>query len=117
MLKELTRYSKGRKADIILSDMLSNTSGNRNADHFRSMDLSSKALSFCQQHLRTGGRFLCKYLRGEDEKLLMEEAKKMFLDVKVVKPKASRQQSSEMYLLAMNKKRTECLEEPCRDRL
>lgn len=104
MTEELSRYAKGRLADVVLSDMLANTTGNRNTDHFRSMELSSKALTFCTQHLREGGRFLCKYLRGEDERDLLDEAKEMFEDVRVVKPKASRPQSAEMYLLALGKR-------------
>jgi hypothetical protein len=52
-------------ADVVLSDMLQNTSGRHDLDHFRSMDLCHEALAFCDTLLRPGGTFVAKYLRGQ----------------------------------------------------
>ena len=52
-------------ADVVLSDMLQNTSGRHDLDHFRSMDLCHEALAFCDKLLRPGGTFVAKYLRGQ----------------------------------------------------
>eukprot|EP00596_Hydrurales_sp_CCMP1899_P006105 CAMPEP_0119034104 /NCGR_PEP_ID=MMETSP1177-20130426/1147_1 /TAXON_ID=2985 /ORGANISM="Ochromonas sp, Strain CCMP1899" /LENGTH=217 /DNA_ID=CAMNT_0006991337 /DNA_START=389 /DNA_END=1043 /DNA_ORIENTATION=+ len=93
--------SRGRKqADVVLSDMLQNMSGQHDVDHYRSIELCTAALEFCVESLKPGGSFLCKFLRGSDDQELIVEAKLLFLDVKIVKPKASRLESTEMYLLA-----------------
>jgi len=97
--------SRGRKqADVVLSDMLQNMSGQHDVDHYRSIELCTAALEFCVESLKPGGSFLCKFLRGSDDQELIVEAKLLFLDVKIVKPKASRLESTEMYLLARNKR-------------
>ena len=83
--------------------MLQNVSGQHDVDHYRSIELSLTALSFCAQNLKHGGSFVCKFLRGSDDKELLQEAKRYFEDVKVVKPKASRNESAEIYLLARKK--------------
>ena len=93
--------SKGRhKVDVVLSDMLRNSSGHAQQDHFRSMDLCFTALEFSQTVLKVGGSLCVKYLRGSDEAELMSQLKQSFDVVKVVKPKASRNESAEMYVLA-----------------
>ena len=83
--------------------MLQNMSGQHDVDHFRSIELSLMALEFCSGNLKPGGSFLCKFLRGRDDKELIAEAERFFGKVHLVKPKASRSESSEMYLLARSK--------------
>jgi 23S rRNA (uridine2552-2'-O)-methyltransferase len=100
-LKEL---ACGRKYNVVLSDMMANTSGDRATDHFRSMDLCFMALEICRLQLGSGGGFVCKYFRGEDEIELLGAARENFDSVKVVKPKASRSESAEIYLLATGKR-------------
>jgi 23S rRNA (uridine2552-2'-O)-methyltransferase len=91
--------------DVVLSDMLQNTSGHHSTDHFRSIELCTTVLDFSAGPvLRQGGSLLCKFLRGSDDKELMDEAKALFSDVRFIKPKASRDESTEMYMLARNKK-------------
>lgn len=92
-----------RKASVILSDMLHNTVGHGQADHYKSIELVSQTLTFCESHLQKGGTVLCKYLQGEDENTTIETAKTLFGKVLRVKPKSSRSESKEMYLLAMQK--------------
>lgn len=98
---QLLSLVEGRKVDVVLSDMLGNATGHSSTDHFRSMDLVRSVIHFAQGVLSPSqGVVLCKYLRGEDEKALMEECKAVFKTVKVVKPAASRSESTEAYLLA-----------------
>lgn len=101
--REITGITKGCPVDIILSDMMINTTGDKCTDHFRSMDLCHFGLKFCQQNLKVGGHFICKYFRGEDEPELMMEARRMFEQVKAVKPAASRSESREMFMVALRK--------------
>lgn len=102
--QKLLEVMSGKQANVILSDMLQNTSGSADRDHFLSIELSFQALDFCQQYLLPSGHFICKYLQGEDEQEWLEEVKKLFHEVKVVKPKASRSESREVYLVARKKK-------------
>ena len=83
--------------------MLQNVSGQHDVDHFRSIELSLTALEFCSRNVKPGGTFLCKFLRGSDDKELLDETKKIFSEIKLVKPKASRSESTEIYLLARKK--------------
>jgi 23S rRNA U2552 (ribose-2'-O)-methylase RlmE/FtsJ len=69
----------------------------------QSLDLCYIALEFCSHSLKPGGSFLCKFLRGSDDDLLLKEASRLFSDVKIVKPKASRNESTEIFLLARKK--------------
>lgn len=92
-----------RKADVILSDMLQNTTGHATTDHLKSMNLCYSVLEFSHEYLKPGGNLLCKFFQGSDDRELLDEAKKIFKTTKLVKPKSSRSESREMYLLAMNK--------------
>lgn len=72
------------------------------------MELVHDALEFTAPDsvLKHNGSFLAKYLRGSDEQELIQVLKERFTEVKIIKPKASRQESKEMYVLALNKKRS-----------
>ena len=91
---------QGAKADVVLSDMAASSTGHRQTDHLRIMALCEAALAFALEVLKPGGTFLCKVLRGGTEKELLAAMKKDFAAVKHVKPKASRQDSAELYVLA-----------------
>lgn len=101
---QIMKVFDNRKANVVISDMLHSTTGNRSIDHLRSIDLCLQALDFCGQNLELGGHFLCKYRNGSDESELFGAAKEMFHSVVRVKPKASRSESCELFLLAKNKK-------------
>ena len=101
---ELKSVSSNRLATTILSDMLQNTTGIHSTDHLRSIDLCLSVLDFAQHHLAQNGNVLCKFLRGSDDKELLGAAKDMFHHVKVIKPLASRSESSEIYLSCVKKK-------------
>jgi 23S rRNA (uridine2552-2'-O)-methyltransferase len=86
--------------DLVMSDMAPNISGNRAMDQPRSMALLDDALLFAREVLRPGGDFLVKAFQGEGIEAFTHELRSHFETVKTVKPKASRAESREIYLLA-----------------
>jgi 23S rRNA (uridine2552-2'-O)-methyltransferase len=96
-LRELTG---GRRADGVLSDMAAPATGHRQTDHLRIMGLCEEALSFAREVLAPGGFFLAKVLRGGTESAILNDLKRDFAIVRHVKPKASRADSAELYVLA-----------------
>jgi 23S rRNA (uridine2552-2'-O)-methyltransferase len=90
----------GGSADVVLSDMAGNATGHRKTDHLRIMGLVEGAAEFASEVLAEGGTFLAKVLQGGTETELLAELKRQFADVRHVKPKASRAESSELYVLA-----------------
>ncbi len=90
----------GGAPDVILSDMAPNTTGHRQTDHLRIVGLVEAAVEFAIQVLRPGGTFVSKAFQGGETKGLLDVLKRNFSDVRHVKPRASRVESSELYLLA-----------------
>lgn len=90
----------GRPADLVMSDLAPNISGNRAIDQPRSFALADAALEFARQTLAPGGAFLCKVFQGEGQRAFEIELGQNFGRVKRLKPKASRPESREIYLLA-----------------
>jgi 23S rRNA (uridine2552-2'-O)-methyltransferase len=90
----------GRKADAVLSDMAAPTTGHRATDHLRIMGLTEEALDFALKVLAPGGAFLAKVFQGGSEKSLLGVLKRDFATVRHLKPKASRAESPELYVLA-----------------
>ncbi|MEQ8268067.1 MAG: RlmE family RNA methyltransferase [Parvibaculum sp.] len=96
------------EADVVLSDMAAPTTGHKQTDHMRIMALCDIAAHFAIEVLAPGGTFLAKVLRGGTENELLAMLKHHFQAVRHVKPKASRADSAEMYVLAQGfKGRTE----------
>ena len=93
-----------RKADVIISDASPNISGVWEVDNARQIDLASQALKIALSVLCPSGNFFVKVFEGNMLPGFVKTVKRHFDAVKVVKPKASRAKSSEMYLLAMNLK-------------
>lgn len=87
-------------ADVVLSDMGPNTTGHAATDHLRIMALLEAAYDFATEALRPGGAFIGKIWQGGTEKSLLSRMKQDFTSVRHVKPKASRADSSEFYVLA-----------------
>ena len=90
----------GKKTDLVLSDMHAPATGHKQTDHLRIMGLVEAALDFAEEILAPGGAFLCKVLQGGADKELMARLNRSFAKVRHVKPKASRAESAEMYVLA-----------------
>jgi 23S rRNA (uridine2552-2'-O)-methyltransferase len=90
----------GGPPDVVLSDMAPNTVGHRQTDHLRIMGLIEAAADFAVQVLKPGGAFVAKAFQGGETAAVIGELKRNFSDVRSVKPKASRAESSEIYLVA-----------------
>jgi 23S rRNA (uridine2552-2'-O)-methyltransferase len=88
------------KADLVLSDASPNISGVWEVDHAKQMELAEAAYKTALETLQLGGCLLVKVFEGDLVKGFREALKKHFRKVRIVKPKASRSRSSEMYLLA-----------------
>ena len=89
-----------RRVDLVMSDMAPNISGVDVVDHARAADLEALALDFSRQVLGPGGALLVKVFQGAGFQELLAEARRSFEKVRMRKPKASRQRSSETYLVA-----------------
>ncbi|KFY26032.1 hypothetical protein V493_04311 [Pseudogymnoascus sp. VKM F-4281 (FW-2241)] len=94
----------GKTVDIVLSDMMMNTSGIPFRDHTGSMDLCNAALEFSYDTLKTGGHFVCKFYQGAEDKQLENRLKKLFGAVHREKPESSRSESKEAYFVALRRK-------------
>jgi 23S rRNA (uridine2552-2'-O)-methyltransferase len=90
----------GGAPDVILSDMAPNTTGHRQTDHLRIVGLIEAAMDFALDVLAPGGAFVTKAFQGGETGPLLTRLKQNFAHVRHVKPKASRAESSELYLLA-----------------
>jgi 23S rRNA (uridine2552-2'-O)-methyltransferase len=99
-LRALRELIGGKPVDLVMSDMAPNISGNRTIDQPRSVALLDEALVFATEVLRPGGDFLVKAFQGEGIDGFTRELKRHFKAVKTLKPKASRPESREIYLLA-----------------
>ena len=88
------------RVDLVMSDMAPNMSGNRTIDQPRSLALLDEALAFAREVLKPGGDLLFKAFQGEGIDEVTRELKRDFKTVKTLKPKASRPESREIYLLA-----------------
>jgi 23S rRNA (uridine2552-2'-O)-methyltransferase len=90
------------RVDLVMSDMAPNISGNRAIDQPRSMALLEEALLFAEEVLKPGGHLLLKAFQGEGIDSFTRALRERFATVKLIKPKASRPESREIYLLARN---------------
>ncbi|MBR2141042.1 MAG: RlmE family RNA methyltransferase [Rickettsiales bacterium] len=88
------------KYDVVMSDMAANTTGDKKLDHLRTMNLVESALMFALKVLKNGGSFVSKIFMGGTEKELLDVLNKNFDTVKHFKPKSSRNDSVEMYVVA-----------------
>lgn len=95
----------GAPPDVVLSDMAPNTSGHRESDHLRIVALIEAAAAFAAASLRPGGAFVTKSFQGGAEGELLRRLKADYAAVRHFKPKASRAESSEVYLVATGLKR------------
>jgi 23S rRNA (uridine2552-2'-O)-methyltransferase len=97
---ETLKAMLGGGADVVLSDMAANATGHARTDHLKIMALVEAAAEFAREVLKPGGSFLSKVLQGGTEASLLAALKRDFVEVKHVKPSASRADSAELYLLA-----------------
>lgn len=90
----------GGPPDLILSDMAPNTIGHRQTDHLRIVGLIEAAVDFARSVIRPGGSFVAKAFQGGETAEVIGWLKRDYEEVRTVKPKASRSDSSEIYLVA-----------------
>ena len=90
-----------RKADVVISDVSPNVSGIWEVDHARQIDLANRSLQIAISVLRGNGNFFVKVFQGELFNRFLNLMRKSFLEVKVIKPKASRKESAEIYILGL----------------
>jgi 23S rRNA (uridine2552-2'-O)-methyltransferase len=103
VLAQLEQKLNGRQAGLVISDMAPNISGIVMADQARAMHLAELALEFALQHLQPGGAFLVKVFQGVGFEAYIRQMRSQFGKVVTRKPKASRDRSSELYLLGLEK--------------
>jgi len=94
----------GRVVDIVISDMAPNLSGIESADAARIAHLVELAVEFAQGHMKPDGALVCKMFHGSGYSQLVKLFKETFRVVKPLKPKASRDKSSETFLVGIGLK-------------
>jgi 23S rRNA (uridine2552-2'-O)-methyltransferase len=103
VLKQLEALLQGKYVGLVISDMAPNMSGVQSADLARAIYLAELAMEFALEHLKPGGSFLVKVFQGVGFEEFLKLMKSRFAKVVTRKPKASRDRSSELYLLATTK--------------
>ena len=102
VLEQILAATGERAVDLVMSDIAPNITGTRVVDQPRSMYLVELALDLARRVLKPGGSFVCKVFQGEGIDEFVIDARSSFERVKVMKPKASRAGSREVYLVARN---------------
>lgn len=104
----------GGKADIILSDMAPNITGQYSLDHARSIHLCTFAVDVCDRILKKRGKLVMKVFMGDMFDTIMKKLESRFASVKIHSPDASRETSSEVYVICKGfyAKKNVALKEP-----
>jgi 23S rRNA (uridine2552-2'-O)-methyltransferase len=105
VLAQLQEAVAGRPVDLVVSDMAPNLSGIESSDAARIAHLVELALEFAQNHLTPTGALVAKVFHGSGYTQLVDQFKQAFRVVKPIKPKASRDRSSETFLVGIGLKR------------
>ena len=95
--EKIVRYFE-RKIDVVISDMASNTSGNKNLDSYRTGELCLNAIAFAKKILIQDGVFLSKLFMGSIFQEIKKKAEKCFKKVVIYKPLSSKKESKEIYI-------------------
>ena len=103
VLKQLEEFLQGKPVGLVISDMAPNISGVASADQARAMHLAELAMEFALEHLKPDGSFLVKVFQGAGFEEFLKLMRSRFARVVTRKPKASRDRSSEVYLLGSGK--------------
>jgi 23S rRNA (uridine2552-2'-O)-methyltransferase len=104
VLAQLVEMLGGRQVDVVVSDMAPNLSGIEVSDAARIAHLVELAIEFAQAHLRPQGALVCKVFHGSGYSQLVDGFRKAFRIVKPIKPKASKDKSSETFLVGIGLK-------------
>lgn len=87
--------------DLVISDMAPKTTGVKFADQANSLELCEKAFEIAEKHLKEGGHFVVKNFEGPDTKAYTDSLRPHFKSVKVFKPKSSRAESKETFIVGL----------------
>ena len=90
------------KVDVIMSDMAVNTTGIKNIDSIQTGELCKESMTFSKEVIKKNGFFISKIFMGGSFNEVIELGKKIFKDVKVFKPKSSRKDSKESFVICKN---------------
>ena len=90
------------KADVVMSDMAVNTTGIKNIDSIQTGELCKEAMFFAKDLLKENGFFISKIFMGGTFNEIVAEGKKYFKEVKIFKPKSSRKNSKESFIICKN---------------
>ncbi len=104
VLIELEKMLNGSQVDLVISDMAPNISGIKAVDQAKWLGLAELAFDFCHENLKRNGSLLVKCFEGSGTQGFRESLRQAFNSVKVKKPAASRDRSSEFFLFAKGKK-------------
>jgi 23S rRNA (uridine2552-2'-O)-methyltransferase len=99
VIAQLQSMLCGAKVDLLLSDMAAAASGHPETDHLRIISLIEAALGFAFENLAPGGSFISKFLRGVEEKSLMDNLRPKFSKIRQFKPDSSYADSAEVFLI------------------
>jgi len=89
------------KVDAVISDVSPNVSGAWDVDHSRQIHLARKSLEVAQAVLKLDGNFLVKVFQGSELNNFLDKVRKSFREVRLVRPRATRASSSELYVLGL----------------
>lgn len=104
VLRQLEQSLNNQQVDLVIADMAPNISGVKDVDQAGAAYLTELALEFSQDWLKPGGNFLVKVFIGSGFEEIMQTMRQQFEKVVTRKPKASRDRSSEVYLLGLKRK-------------
>ena len=99
--EEIKKYIR-TKVDVVMSDMAVNTTGIKNIDSIQTGELCKEAMFFAKDILNDNGYFVSKIFMGSTFNEIVAEGKKFFKEVKVFKPKSSRKDSKESFIICKN---------------
>ena len=102
-IKDLLKF----KADVVLSDMAANTTGIKNIDSVYISELCKEAMLFSREMLNNNGKFVSKIFMGSTFNEIVINAKIIFKEVKIFKPKSSRNKSKESFIICENLRKIE----------
>ena len=98
-IKEEIKKNTISKVDVVMSDMAVNTTGIKNIDSIQTGELCKEAMVFAKNLLNKNGYFISKIFMGETFNEIVAEGKKYFKEVKIFKPKSSRKDSKESFII------------------
>lgn len=101
---EMDSATFGKGYNVVMSDMAPSTTGYKDVDAVRSLELCRAALNIAGEFLAPGGSFICKIFQGEGLKEFTDDVAKFFKKHKVFKPQSCRKASREIYIIGIDKK-------------